>query len=461
MFKKTFFHAAVISALTIVCGGASAGTLIGDPQMALAKIQKQDPYFVKKIHKVADNVYTAVGFHGATTSMIVGDDGIILIDSLFGPKSAGDAFAEFRKITDLPVKAIIYTHGHQDHVGGASAYLKGAKGDVKIIAAQNLSNNTGADAVVNPLLIERGIMQFGRTLPKEQLTNRGLAPSGTYDKDMMKGFVEPNLRVNGSLNITIAGIDLVLKQVSGETNDHLYVWMPKQRVLFCGDNFYKAFPNLYAIRGTPYRDVRAWAKTTAELAALKPEVLVPGHTTPIIGQDQAVGALTDYSKAIQFVFDETVKGMNRFEDPETIAQSIRLPDELANKPWLSEVYGNIENASRAVFSGLVGWFDGRPVNLHPLSKAKRADRYAQLLGTPQQAIERLLQAEKGESVDDYQWGLELVEVILPRTDLSEAQRTQVIQSQIRLLRSIAKHESNPVNRNFYLTFAQRLEKRMQ
>ena len=125
------------------------------------------------------------------------------------------------------------------------------------------------------------------------------------------------------------------------------------------------------------------------------------------------------------------------------------------------MYGNIENASRAVFSGLVGWFDGRPVNLHPLSKAKRADRYAQLLGTPQQAIERLLQAEKGESVDDYQWGLELVEVILPRTDLSEAQRTQVIQSQIRLLRSIAKHESNPVNRNFYLTFAQRLEKRMQ
>lgn len=458
MHKKVFFHACLLTALAPVCVGAAAGTLMEDPQQALAKIQKQDAYFDKKIHKVADNVYTAVGFHGATTSMIVGDDGVIMIDSLFGPKSAGDAFAEFRKISDLPVKAIIYTHGHQDHVGGASAYLKDAKEDVKIIAAKNLSNNTGADASINTLLIERGVMQFGRSLPKEQLTNRGLAPAGTYDKDMMKGFVKPNLLVDDSLKIRIAGIDLELRQVSGETSDHLSVWMPGQRILFCGDNFYKAFPNLYAIRGTPYRDVRAWAKTNAELAKLRPEVLVPGHTTPIIGKDKVVEALTDYSRAIQFVFDETVKGMNRFDDPETIAQSIKLPPDLAEKPWLSEVYGNVENASRAIFSGLVGWFDGRPVNLHPLSKQERADRSAKLLGTPQQAIAMLLKAEKGSSYKDYQWGLELVELILPRTDLTKEERRQVIESQIRLLRAIAQHESNPVNRNFYLTFAQRLEK---
>lgn len=458
MYKKIVFHACLLTALASMCGGAVAGTLMQDPQQALAKIQKQDDYFVKKIHKVADNVYTAVGFHGATTSMIVGDDGVIMIDSLFGPKSAADAFAEFRKISNLPVKAIIYTHGHQDHVGGASAYLKDAKGEVKIIAAKNLSNNTGADSSVNALLIERGVMQFGRSLPKEQLTNRGLAPAGTYDKDMMKGFVKPNLLVDGSLKIRIAGIDLELRQVSGETSDHLSVWMPGQRILFCGDNFYKAFPNLYAIRGTPYRDVRAWAETDAELAKLRPEVLVPGHTTPIIGEDKVVEALTDYSRAIEFVFDETVKGMNRFEDPETIAQNIKLPPDLADKPWLSEVYGNIENASRAIFSGLVGWFDGRPVNLHPLSKQERADRSARLLGTPQQAIAMLLKAEKGSSYKDYQWGLELVELILPRTDLTKEERRQVIESQIRLLRAIAQHESNPVNRNYYLTFAQRLEK---
>ena len=75
-----------------------------------------------------------------------------------------------------------------------------------------------------------------------------------------------------------------LVSVNGETNDALYVWLPEKRVLFAGDNFYKSWPNLYAIRGTMYRDIRAWSNSVDMMIKEEPDFLVTGHTRPIIGK---------------------------------------------------------------------------------------------------------------------------------------------------------------------------------
>ncbi len=83
--------------------------------------------------------------------------------------------------------------------------------------------------------------------------------------------------------IKVAGIELELVSSPGETNDQLFVWYPAAQVLFAGDNFYRSFPNLYAIRGTPNRSVRLWAESLGKLADNDAVALVGNHTNPILG----------------------------------------------------------------------------------------------------------------------------------------------------------------------------------
>ena len=455
---RIFTLSTLLCAALLASTSCQSGTLT-DPASALEKIRAQDQYFgTPKVIRSGSRVYTAVGFHGATTSMIVGDDGLIMIDSLYGPTSAANAMKALREAsgTRLPVKAIIYTHSHQDHIGGASALLT-MNETPEVIAPAGMADASGVDAKLRPMMRHRGALQFGRQLPKEEQTNRGIAPAGTYDADMNQGFMKPTRQIAEPETLTIAGVKLCIEKAAGETDDAMFVWLPDDKILFSGDNFYQAFPNLYAIRGTPYRDVRVWADSVEKMSRLNAEHLVPGHTTPLHGEKRVREALTDYAAAIRAVFDQTVEGMNRLEDPVTIAQGIRLPEELAGKPWLSEVYGTVENASKAIFVGLAGWYDGNPVNLHPLSRAERAERMIPELGGRDAVFGKI---DRALSEGDAQWALELIE-ILKGADLTPDETKRLTTAQIKGCRDLAVRESNPLNRNYYLGWAHRLEKTLK
>jgi hypothetical protein len=110
-------------------------------------------------------------------------------------------------------------------------------------------------------------------------------------------------------------VSLELVAAPGATADQLYVWLPDKRVVFSGDNFYRSWPNLYAIRGTPYRDIRAWAEADDMMLAEDAEFLVPGHTRPVIGRAAVAQALTDYRDAIGFIFEKTIRGVFQRRTP--------------------------------------------------------------------------------------------------------------------------------------------------
>lgn len=78
-------------------------------------------------------------------------------------------------------------------------------------------------------------------------------------------------------------LKLELIHAPGETDDQIVIWLPQKKVLLPADNFYKSFPNLYAIRGTAYRDVPRWINSLDNMRMLKPEYLVPSHTRPVVG----------------------------------------------------------------------------------------------------------------------------------------------------------------------------------
>ncbi len=412
----------------------------------------QNAQFAKKIHQLSDSVYSAVGYAASNVHFLVGKAGIVLIDTTETTQAAENILNDFRAHSDLPITTIIYTHSHRDHISGATVFAEGR--EVEVIASDNFTSDlVGVDETrpaPNKALMARTKRHFGISLRPDERISVGVGPGDRPMKGMGAGYIEPTLRVSETTRITREGFDLELTKAPGETPDHIVVWLASQKTLFCGDNFYHAFPNLYAIRGTPYRDFDAWADTMDQLMDFEPEILAPGHTQPVIGAEAIRAALTDYRDAIRYVISKTVEGMNAGLDPVTIAADLKLPEHLAFKPYLQEFYGDVGYASRAYFAGTLGWFDGNPTSLAELPPAVEAAKIIALAGGAEAV---LAAARTALSDNDAQWAMELADRLIA----CNQHKAEASQLKIEALRHIADFTVNAPTRNYYLLSARELE----
>lgn len=312
--------------------------------------------------------------------MIEGDDAVTIVDTMESLEAAERIAVRFRAITDKPVRAIIYTHSHPDHIHGAPAFIN--NGDpVEIYAHHSLEKAVDQTvSVLQPIITQRSFRMYGSRLPDANRTNVGIGPFVDLQEHSTLQILRPTKTFQDELSITVGGVEMILKHAPGETDDQVVVWLPKQKVLLPGNNFYRAFPNLYTIRGTSYRDPKTWADSLEMMRDLEPEYLVPGHSRPVTGKAEIRKHLTDYRDAIRYVYNQTIRMMNAGKTPDDIAHEIRLPPRLAQSPFLQEFYGKPEWSARMVFGGTLGWFDGNPSNLHPTPPREKAERMAQLAG---------------------------------------------------------------------------------
>jgi alkyl sulfatase BDS1-like metallo-beta-lactamase superfamily hydrolase len=410
------------------------------------KLEAHTAEFEREVIRVTDGVHVAVGFGLANSILIEGDDGVIIVDTMESIEAARDVKAEFDRITDKPVRAIIYTHNHTDHIMGATVFAGDDQPDVyshetTTAEVENIYKHiTGA-------IFSRSVRQFGVFLSDEDHLNCGIGPRLRVGPPGATGFIPANRTFSDEMETEIAGIRLKLVHAPGETDDQLYVWLPDKGVLLPGDNFYKAFPNLYAIRGTSYRDVRHWADSLDLMIAEAPEFLVPSHSRPISGAAQIAETLGNYRDAIRFVHDETVAGLNRGLTPDQLVETVKLPDHLAALPYLQEYYGTVAWSVRSIFNGYLGWFDGNATNLFPLSPKERASRMAELAGG-----EDALRAKAAAAFEagDFQWCAELADLLIALSPGdAEAKRLRA-----GALRELGERQISANGRNYYLTSAQ-------
>ncbi len=267
------------------------------------------------------------------------------------------------------------------------------------------------------------------------------------------GFIAPNTVFKDRLEITLGGEKFVLEHAPGETEDQILVWMPGPKILFPGDNIYRAFPNLYTIRGTSYRDPVQWADSLDRMRALKPEVMVPSHTRPLADAEAIQSTLTNYRDAIRFTHDQTVRWMNQGLTPDEIVEKVKLPAHLAADPYLAEHYGTVEWSARSVFDGYMGWFGGDPAELSLDAPQVRAKEIVALAGGAPQA---LAAAEKAYADGGWKWAAEL-SGYAGRADVGL--KAQADATQAKALRQLGYESVSPNGRNYYLARAAELEKK--
>lgn len=403
--------------------------------------------FKKGIIELAPGFYTAVGYAASTQHMVVGDSSVTIIDTSESTGAAANVLAEFRKITDKPITRIIYTHSHRDHISGATVFSEGQ--DVAIYAHHGFASDLVAQdaTTIAPYksLGRRTMAQFGIGLSPEQRISLGCGPGDRPMEGLGAGYIPPTVMINQAQSLDLDGIQVELIFAPGETADHMVLWFPENRILIPGDNWYHAFPNLYAIRGTPYRDFQVWADSLAMLEGLGAHVMAPGHTQPVFGAKAISEVLSTTRAAILHVMQHTADGMDAGQAVDDIAATVELPPEIADKPWLGEFYGKASWSARAFAVGTLGWYDGNPTHLGTMSSKARAAQMAQLAG----GVKALWSAAK-ESRDS-QWTLELCDHLLALGEDARMLKADTMEA-------LAENEINATARNTYLWEAKELRK---
>ncbi len=410
--------------------------------------------FKRELITVTDGVHVAVGYALANSILIEGEKTNIIIDTTGSEETATEVKDMFDAINSNPVETIIYTHNHADHTYGATVFAEGSNPDIYAHSTTEiyLSRVIG---ILRPIISSRSNRMFGNALPKEQVENNGIGPFLEIGRDGRKpGLLYPTKTFTDQIEFEAAGHKVQLFHAPGETNDQLFVWLPEKKVLFPGDNFYKTFPNLYTIRGTPYRDLVGWVNSIDLMRYLEPEYLVPSHTRPIVGKENINTLLTTYRDAIQFVHDQTVRLMNLGLDPNEIAERLVLPKHLGDSPYLKEFYGTPEWSAKNVFSGYLGWFDGNPSSLKPLPLKDEAEKIIQLSGDWNSLFKV---AEDAFLVNDFQWSLQLTDYLL--RSRPNDQKTKLLRKSA--LEALGRKESNPNSRYYYLSSAAQLDENYQ
>ena len=391
-------------------------------------------------------IHFAIGFGIANSIMVEGKEGNIIIDASDSVFEAEKIYSLFSKKNSNPIKAIIYTHNHGDHTFGTAFYVNNQDERPQIIAHEDTDFYVQRImGILNPIITERSNRMFGTLLSEEDLINVGIGPSLNVAKSPT-GYIRPDVIFNDNLELNIAGIKIELFHAPGETNDQLFVWLPDHKALLPGDNIYKTFPNLYTIRGTTHRDVIGWVNSIDHMKTFDAEFLFPSHTKPIIGKKEIKEILTIYRDAIQYIHDQTIRLMNEGLYPDQIAELIKLPEHIAKSPYLYEFYGTVRWSVKSIFNGYLGWFNGNPSELDPLSRKERAIRISKLAGGDQMLLEQLYSAVKKE---DMQWALELSDHLITLDYFVD----EVKDLRKKALIYEGSRSSNPNKRNYFLTSA--------
>jgi len=365
------------------------------------------------LFKVMDGIYQLRGFDLANITLIEGKTGWIVVDTLTSRETATAAMAFARKqLGDKKVSALIFTHSHVDHFGGALGVISGeeaAARKVPVVApAGFLEEATSENVLLGPSMGRRAAYMYGTRLPA--------SPVGLIDEGLGKavalgavGILPPTVTVSDSAQeMTLDGVKFVFYNAPGsEAPAEMAFYLPQKKALCAAEILTHNLHNLYTLRGAKVRDALRWSNYIEDfrLRFGETEVLFASHHWPIWGNARILEFMKKQRDAFRYIHDQTVRMVNAGMKPDAIADALKLPKSLEGTFSVRGYYGTVRHNARAVYQNYVGWFDGNPANLDTLPRTDAAKHYVELMGGVDKVVAAAQSAyDRGE----YRWTAELL-----------------------------------------------------
>ena len=311
--------------------------------------------------------------------------GLVSFDAS-GAGSGQAVMAALRGWRTDPVNALIYTHGHLDHVGGSGALIADAEA-----RSHRLPTVVGHDNL--PPRLER----YQKTNAWNHLINRrqfgGISPRhgmevASHERDFVPADAAwPDTTYQDTLRLDVGGLEMQLQHAKGETDDHTWAWIPEHKALVTGDLITWVFPNA----GNPQKVQRypdLWAQALRTMMTYDAELLLPAHGLPIRGRYRIQRVLADLAGVLEALVSDTVAMMNQGARLDEIIHTVRVDPDKARLPWLVAVYDEPEFVVRNIWRMYGGWWDANPSHLKPAPELALATELCDLAGGPAILIAR-------------------------------------------------------------------------
>jgi alkyl sulfatase BDS1-like metallo-beta-lactamase superfamily hydrolase len=358
----------------------------------------------------------------ANASWINTSEGTVLIDTLMGPIVA-EQMKQKIKETGGPVKTIIFTHHHGDHVGGASVFLDQKP---EIIAHRFLPEDLEKYEILKEHRARIASIQFN--VP--------------FNPQRFRHFVRPTKTFCDTMTFSLGGKTFELSHARAETDDAVWVYVPEIKTVFVGDLIIAGFPNI----GNPFKPTRfalSWAKALEAVRDKEAEMLI-AHGGRAVYQGTEVKELLDVTiEAIHSVHDQVVEGLNKDIPVDEMIHQVQLPDHLKNHPYLPFVYSRPEFAVYNIYRWYHGYYDHNPANLLPRPKKEVNRELLSLVGEPEKVLERAaVLFAQGQA----QLALQVLDVLLT----SESENIEGRKLHLKILETLCEQDYCLMSRNTWV-----------
>src|SRR5450631_735956 len=341
------------------------------------------------LFEVVSGVYQVRGLDIANMTLIEGDSGVIVVDTLTSIEGARAALElYFSHRGRRPVTAVIFTHTHTDHWGGARGVLGEdvpASGQVPIIAPNLFMEHAVSENIIaGPAMLRRAQYQFGPLLAKGE---RGQVDCG-LGKSMAAGSVAllrpTDLIMATGDTRTIDGVEFEFQMApNSEAPAEMHFFIPRYRLLNLAENCTHNFHNLLPFRGADVRDALAWSKYLGQALRMwsgKADAMCGQHHWPVWGRERIDTMIRQQRDLYKFAHDQTIRLMNHGLTAAEIAETIKLPASLEGAWHGRGYYGHIRHNVKAIYQKYLGWYDANPVNLDPLPPVESGKKYVEYMG---------------------------------------------------------------------------------
>ncbi len=401
--------------------------------------------------RVGDGVHVVMGNGLSNQVFIEGPGGLVAIDTGESVQEMEAALTMVAEVTEAPVVAVVYSHFH--YVGGTRAIPGADAVDFPIWShadvPRNLARQSGEVGPVSRLGL---VKQFGIMLPDsgpDSPPNVGLGLRFRLDAHAphTHGHLPPNHVFTDETEVELAGLHFRFTPCPSDADDSITIWCEELGVAI-NNIVWPALFNVFPIRGEEYRDPRVLLAGLDHLLSLGAEHLVGVHGPPISGVDEVRASITDTRDSIAFLWDQTVRGINKGLTNGELARFVQLPDRFRQRHVTRQFYGLAEHHTQQIHAGLRGWFDGDPGQLFKLDPSDEGTRVIEAMGGPDAVAGTITQALDD---DDLRWALRLASWL---HRAGSADGTALL---ARALRAVGQQTTSSNVRNWCLTTALDLE----